>query len=381
MLIVEIKDLKKWIILIVISAVSFWIVNNLGVVFSFVSEMFSVFLPFILGCIIAFILNIPMVKIENKLLSITKNKKKKGLIRIISIILSFLIFALIIGLVLFLLIPELIENVQSLVNSIPALLTDFENFILNLLDKYPDLQNQINDLFVKENLTVITTRLLNYVANGLVGLISGLISGIVTLFMAIIFSVYILCQKEYLQNCGRKLLEAYIPKRRASKIKEIIKLASDTFAKFISGQCLEAIILGLILFGALLVFRFPYALLISVLTAVTALIPIFGAVIAMVVGAILIAIENPLQALLFMVVFQIVQQIEGNFIYPRVVGKSVGLSPMWTLLAISVGGSLFGVIGMLVGLPLASIVYALIRSDVYKRISLKGKLELNKRSN
>ena len=166
----EIKDLKKWIILIVISAVSFWIVNNLGVVFSFVSEMFSVFLPFILGCIIAFILNIPMVKIEKKLLSITKNKKKKGLIRIISIILSFLIFALIIGLVLFLLIPELIENVQSLVNSIPALLTDFENFILNLLDKYPDLQNQINDLFVKENLTVITTRLLNYVANGLFSL-------------------------------------------------------------------------------------------------------------------------------------------------------------------------------------------------------------------
>nr|MDE6141605.1 AI-2E family transporter [Bacilli bacterium] len=238
-----------------------------------------------------------------------------------------------------------------------------------------DLQVKINELFAKDNLSVITTGILNYVANGLIGLIGGLISGIVTLFTAIIFSIYILCQKEYLQNCGKKLLEAYVPRKRANKIKDVVKLSSDTFSKFISGQCLEAIILGLILFGALIFFKFPYALIISVLTSITALIPIFGAVIAMVVGAILIAIENPLQALMFMIVFQVVQQIEGNFIYPRVVGKSVGLSPMWTLLSITVGGSLFGVMGMLVGLPLASIMYALIRSDVNNRI-LKKKDEV-----
>lgn len=375
----EKNDLKKWVILIVIAAISFWIVNNVGIVLSFVNKMVTVFSPFILGCVFAFILNIPMVKIEKRILAITKNKSKKGVVRVISVMLAFVLFLLFVGLLLFLLLPELIENVQSLIQSIPELLNDFENFVLDLLKKYPDLQVRINELFAKDNLTVITTGILNYVANGLIGLIGGIISGFITLFTAIIFSIYILCQKEYLQNCGKKLLEAYVPKKRANKIKEVIKLSSDTFTKFISGQCLEAIILGLILFAALIIFKFPYALLISVLTAITALIPIFGAVIAMVVGAILIAIENPLQALMFMVVFQVVQQFEGNFIYPRVVGKSVGLSPMWTLLAITVGGSLFGVMGMLVGLPLASIVYALIRSDVYERISLRGKLALKKK--
>lgn len=375
----EKKDLKKWTILIVIAAISLWVVNNLGIVLSFINKMFIVFLPFILGCVFAFILNILMVKIERKILAITKGENKKGVVRVISVILSFVLFALVVGLILFLLLPELIANVQSLVQSIPGLFTDFQNFVLNLLKKYPDLQGQINELFAKDNLTVITTGILNYVANGLIGLIGSIISGFITLFTAIVFSIYILCQKEYLQNCGKKLLEAYVPKKRADKIKEVIKLSSDTFTKFISGQCLEAIILGLILFGTLILFKFPYALLISVLTAITALIPIFGAVIAMVVGAILIAIENPLQALMFMVVFQVVQQFEGNFIYPRVVGKSVGLSPMWTLLAITVGGSLFGVMGMLVGLPLASIIYALIRSDVYKRISLNSKRKLKQK--
>ena len=145
-------------------------------------------------------------------------------------------------------------------------------------------------------------------------------------------------------------------KEKVYKITEIGSLANKTFSKFISGQCVEAIILGLIIFFTSIIFRFPYSLIIAVLTAVTALIPIFGALIAMLVGAILIAITNPIQAIIFMVVFQIVQQIEGNFIYPKVVGKSVGLSPLWTLLAITVGGNLFGIPGMLLGLPLASVV-------------------------
>ena len=160
-------------------------------------------------------------------------------------------------------------------------------------------------------------------------------------------------------------------KEKVYKITEIGSLANKTFSKFISGQCVEAIILGLIIFFTSIIFRFPYSLIIAVLTAVTALIPIFGALIAMLVGAILIAITNPIQAIIFMVVFQIVQQIEGNFIYPKVVGKSVGLSPLWTLLAITVGGNLFGIPGMLLGLPLASVVYALIKEFVNTRLKEK----------
>ena len=154
---------------------------------------------------------------------------------------------------------------------------------------------------------------------------------------------------------------------------DIAELSNQTFTKFISGQCLEALILGCIFFVILTLFQFPYALLISVITTITALIPIFGALIAMVIGAILIATINPLQALLFVGIYLIIQQIEGNLIYPRVVGKSVGLSPIWTLLAVTVGGSLFGIVGMLIGLPLASILYAIFKKDL--SIRLKEKTE------
>ena len=166
-----------------------------------------------------------------------------------------------------------------------------------------------------------------------------------------------------------KYIEKYL--KSGDKILEIGELSNKTFSKFISGQCVEAVILGSIMFIFCLLFRFPYALIIAVLTTVTALIPIFGAMIAMCIGAILIGITNPIQALLFIVVFQIVQQIEGNFIYPRVVGKSVGLSPMWTLLAITVGGSLFGIVGMLLGLPLASVASVIVKSFVYDKLKDK----------
>lgn len=362
-------NFKKWVLLIIIAALSFWTVNNINIVFGFINKIFSVFMPFILGGIIAFILNIPMTKIEKWLKKITKTKGKKGIIRITSIILTLILFISVIAFMLFLLLPELASNIESLIESVPELLEQLKVFMINLLEKYPDVQDKINELFINSDISSITSNVLNYLVNQLIGMIGGIISGFVTFFMAIIFSVYILSQKEYLQNCSKKLLRAYVKKEKAVKIEEIMQLTNKTFSNFISGQCLEAIILGVLMFISLIIFDFPYAILIAVLTAITALIPIFGALIAMVVGVILIAIQSPLEALLFIIVFQVVQQIEGNFIYPRVVGKSVGLSPMWTLLAISVGGSLFGIVGMLVSLPLASIIYALIRSDVNNKLS------------
>lgn len=160
-------------------------------------------------------------------------------------------------------------------------------------------------------------------------------------------------------------------KNRAEKLIEIGILGNKTFSKFISGQCVEAVILGCLMFIAFNVFRFPYALIIAVLTAVTALIPIFGALIAMIIGAILIGITNPIKAVVFIIVFQVIQQIEGNLIYPKVVGKSVGLSPLWTLLAISAGGNLFGIPGMLLGLPVASVAYALSKSIINDKLKEK----------
>ena len=363
-------ELHKWICIAIIFAITYLLVNNLRFIFNGINSFIVVLKPFILGFVIAYILNIPMSKIEGLLKNNTKMKDNS--VRLISIFLSLLIFIMVISFIAFLLIPELVESIQLLMNNIPGVVNKTEMWILDLLDKYPDIQAQIKSTFIKADATGnLVSNILNYVVNGAVGFISSLVSSVVTIFMALIFSIYMLSQKEGLISGLKKVLFAFLREKDALKVVEVGMLTNKTFNKFISGQCLEAIVLGCLMFIALTIFRFPYTLIISVLTAVTALIPIFGALIAMMIGIVLIGIINPLQAVLFVVVFQVVQQIEGNFIYPRVVGKSVGLSPMWTLLAITVGGNLFGVVGMLVGLPLASVIYSLIKTIVNDKIKEK----------
>lgn len=368
----NIKEMKNWIILIFIAIFSYWGLNNLDKLLEIIKIIYKVLEPFILGGIIAFTLNILSTKIENYLNKHSKKKKHPKLIRIISITLSLLIFLLVIIFIAFLLIPELIENVELLMNSIPGLITKIENFILDLLDKYPDIQKEISNMFAKSgNVSDIISNILNYLINIAVSFISSLVSSFITLFTALIFSIYMLTQKEYLIRGIKKVIYVTMNEEHANKLVEIGSLANKTFSKFISGQCLEAIILGCIMFVAFNLFRFPYALILAVLTAVTALIPIFGAIIAMIVGAILIGINDPIQALIFVIVFQVIQQIEGNLIYPKVVGASVGLSPLWTLLAITVGGNLFGIPGMLLGLPIASVAYALFKELINDKIKEK----------
>lgn len=373
------QEMKKWIILIIIAALSFWAVNNFDTIGKFIETIINVLLPFIIGGVLAFILNIPMSKIEKGLKHIFKKEKHKGLVRTISIILSIILFLLVIAFIAFLLIPELSENIKLLIDSLPGLMDKAEKTIIGLLEQYPDVQEQILDFFEQnEDFNSIIGNILNYLLNGAIDIITSLINSTIALFTGIIFAIYMLSQKEYLIKGFKKLIYAYLDEKKADKIIRIGRLTNNTFTKFISGQCVDAVILGVILFIVLSIGRFPYALIISVLTTITALIPIFGALIAMIVGAILIAINNPIQAIIFIIVFQIVQQIEGNFIYPKVVGKSVGLSPMWTLLAITAGGSLFGIIGMLIGLPLASIIYALLKEDANNRLkSKKIKKKLN----
>lgn len=362
-------DVKKIMFIIFVIAIAYWIVNNYGVILSILHTVFKVIFPFILGGIIAFVLNIPMTKIEKFL---KRKIKKKIPLRIISICLSLLILISIIALLLFLLIPELVQNLQLLINNIPSILNNIESWFLDLLSKYPKIQIKFQEIFEQSgSFNGIVANILNYVANGAIGIIGSIVSGFITFFTALIFSIYMLSQKEYLLNAIKKLINAYIDEKKANKVLNFGKLVNKTFYNFVSGQCVEALILGTIIFVVCSIFRFPYALLIAVLTAVTSLIPILGAMIAMVVGAILIATVSPFKALIFIVAFLIIQQIEGNLIYPKVVGKSVGLSAMWTLLAISVGGSLFGVVGMLISLPITSIVYNIIRDDVNKRIKNK----------
>ena len=362
-------EMKQWLILIITGVLSYWLVTNLATISNILSKTLKVLSPFLLGIVVAFILNIPMTKIEQLLNKLVKNKKFPT--RIISIIISLIIFSLVIAFVLLLLIPEIIESIENLIIIAPTIIEDLENWAINLLDKYPDLQKEIMKIFEKNSLDTIIPSLLNYIVNGTVSFITNLVSGIITVFTGIVFSIYFLSQKEYIARGTKKMMQAYLNPQISNRLIEIGRLSNYTFSKFISGQCVEATILGTIFFIVLSLFKFPYALLISVLTSITALIPIFGALIAMVIGALLIAIESPLQSLIFIIVFQVIQQIEGNFIYPKVVGKSVGLSPMWTLAAITIGGNLFGIIGMLTFLPLASVFYALLKDDVIRKTNSK----------
>ena len=366
------KNMKKIIMLIIVGIGFFWLLNNLFIIGDFIGNIFNLLFPFIFGGILAFILNIPMTKIENFIKSKQKNKKSKLPVRTISIILSLAILALVIIIILFLLIPELIQNIELLIKNIPQFIANVQDWVLDLVDNYPEIQEPIEEVFNNStNLNNAMVTVLNYVVNGSVGFITNLVSSVFTLFTAIVFAIYMLGQKEYLKRGIKKLMYAFMKKDYVERIVKFASLANQTFSKFISGQCVEAVILGCIFFVVLTLLRFPYALIISVLTTVTALIPMFGAIIAMCIGALLIAVTNPIQALLFIVVFQIIQQIENNFIYPKVVGKSVGLSSIWTLLAVILGGSLMGVSGMVIGLPLASILYAILKEETNEQLDKK----------
>lgn len=359
------NDFKRIIILVIIGVLAYLVLSNFDFIIEILTRLFKALFPFILGIILAFILNILMTKIEKGLKTLQKKLEIKFPTRGISIAISLIIFILAITFIALELIPELVNNLENLIKSIPGIFKNIETYILNLLADYPEIQKQISNLFNNTtNFNSILVSILNYIINGSISFVTSFINSIITIFTSLVFAIYMLSQKESLINGTKNLMKAYFSTNKTEKILEIGRLSNQTFAKFVSGQCLEALILGCIFFIILTIFRFPYALLISVITCFTALIPIFGAFIAIIIGAILIATVNPLQALIFAIIFLIIQQIEGNLIYPKVVGKSVGLSPIWTLLAISVGGSLFGIVGMLVGLPLASIIYALIKKDI-----------------
>ena len=209
------------------------------------------------------------------------------------------------------------------------------------------------------------------VLNSTVYAIGSIVNGVTTFVIAFVFACYILLQKEKLGVQVKKVMHAFLKEKWEKRCLKVCTLTSKTFSNFLTGQCLEALILGSMFFVAMSLFKMPYALLVGVLVAFTALIPIFGAFIGCVVGAFLILMVDPLQALFFVIMFLVLQQIEGNLIYPKVVGNSVGLPSIWVLAAVTIGGSLMGVVGMLIFIPLVSVVYTLFRESVYKRLEQK----------
>lgn len=329
----------------------------------------SMISPFLLGGAIAFVLNVPMRAIENH----TPLKKMKRFRRPMCLILSIALVAGILALVIFVVGPELVNTVMSLQKSIPAF---FENTLIQaeeLFARNPGILMYIERIEVdwdkagREIMGFLSSGAGTMMASTFNAAVS-IISGVTNFCIGFVFAVYVLLQKETLSRQVKNLVRAYLPGRLCDKVIKTAVLAERTFSNFLAGQCVEAVILGTMFFVTLTVMRLPYALLIGVLIAFTALIPIFGAFVGCAVGAFLILMVNPVQALVFMVVFQVLQQLEGNLIYPHVVGGSVGLPSIWVLVAVTVGGSAMGVLGMLVFIPLCSVLYTLLREAVGARL-------------
>lgn len=330
--------------------------------------------PFILGGAIAFILNVPMRNIEGHL---HFKGRAKGLKRPVSLALTICLVAGILFLVVFVVAPQLLETFEILQKNVPAFFAGLGKAAEELFANNQVILEQMNHIdmdwqqILKDTANFLKTgagSMLNTTFSAAVSIISGVSSFLI----GFIFAIYILLQKENLKRQAVKLLAAFLPARAVVKTMEIGALTERTFSSFLTGQCLEAVILGAMFFVSLTVLRLPYALLIGALIAFTALIPIFGAFVGLGVGAFLMLIVNPVDALIFTIAFFVLQQIEGNLIYPYVVGNSVGLPSIWVLVAVTVGGSIMGIVGMLVFIPLSSVIYALLKEEVNAR--LEGRL-------
>ena len=366
--------------LMIFAALLVLAVLHLDKVFLTIGLILSILKPFIIGAAVAFVINIPMGAIETKLF--TKKRRLSKWKRPFSFMLSILAVVLVFWAVYMLIIPQLGETVRELAVKIPAFLAEAVKVLQEISENNPQIQEYIAGLDVStwdwnSILSKVANTLGNGIGNVLISTVSvaGSIFGVVfDAVVAFVFAVYLLMQKEALANQGGRVMRAYLPEKINTKIQYVLKLLHKNFSSFISSQCLEAVILGTLFVIAMTIFGFPYAVLIGTLIAVTALVPIVGAFIGCAVGAFLILVEDPILAIGFVIMFLVIQQLEGNLIYPKVVGNSVGLPAIWVLVAVSVGGSLFGVVGMLIFIPITSTLYTLLREDVNERNAKKARL-------
>lgn len=341
-------------------------------ILGFLGNCVSMISPFLLGGTIAFILNVPMRAIENH----TPVKRMKKLKRPISLILAIIGVTGVLAVVIFVVGPQLVDTIISLQKSIPVFFETIQKQAEELFARYPEVVEYIEHVNI--DWEQIGKDVMGFLSSGAGTMLSStfnmavsIVSGVTSFCIGLVFAIYVLLQKETLARQVKRLCKAYLPEKVYKKTLNVACLTEKTFSNFLAGQCMEAVILGMMFFITLTVLRLPYALLIGVLIAFTALIPIFGAFVGCAVGTFLILMVNPVQALIFLVVFQILQQVEGNLIYPHVVGGSVGLPSIWVLVAVTIGGSAMGVVGMLVFIPLCSVLYALLREAVAGRIERK----------
>ena len=366
------KKIRELIIFTVLLVVALW---KFEVVIDVLKTIWGIIFPFVLGGAIAFVINVPMSFLEKKIFGKIKEGNKAGekLARPISILLTIILAVGVIILVMFGVIPQLTRTIASLMMSIANFIPQMQDWIREFSHNNQDIMKLVDQVqfnpnqAIKWGISILGSGAGNMM-NTTMSAVGSIVSGFATFFIAFSFACYILFQKEKLYIQIRKIFFAFIPRKKAEAFLKICSLTYRTFANFLAGQCLEAVILGSMFVVTLSILKMPYALLIGTLIAFTALIPIFGAFIGCALGCFLIFMVSPKQAVLFIIVFLILQQIEGNLIYPHVVGGSVGLPSIWVLAAVTIGGNLMGIVGMLVFIPIVSVIYTIFREFVYMRL-------------
>ena len=371
-----VKKIRGLIVFTILVLVAVW---NYKLVFSGIGFLWEVIFPFVLGGAFAFLLNIPMSFFEKKLFERPKKKDKKWAIKLarpVSLIVTLVVVFGIVAVVMLVVIPELGRTVLALGKTVQEFVPEAKEWGITVFHEYETITEKIAQINFKWD--VVLENALDFLKNGAGNVIDStyaaaksIVSGIATFFIALVFSCYVLLQKEKLGEQVKKLMYAFMPEDWRNILLALGSVVHKSFTNFFTGQCLEAVILGLMFLVVMVIFRLPYALLISVVIAFTALIPMFGAFVGCGIGALLIFMVDPVKALIFIIIFLVLQQIEGNFIYPHVVGSSVGLPSIWVLVAVTVGANLMGIVGMLIFIPLTSVVYTLLRGIVNRRLGLK----------
>ncbi len=363
---------KRFIYFIILLALLILCIKYSDSILGFAGFLWSLVTPLILGCVIAYILNILVTRIESLPCFTREGTLLRKVRRPVSILGSLAVILAIGVLVILIVIPQLIQAIGVIAKEIPMVFSEINVWLSSFDKDWPQLQKFLESLNV--NWPQILQKAASYLTNGLSSvfsstmyIVSTISSIAVTAVVALIFSIYILSGREKLFHQFQTLARTYLNEKFYKGMCVVLKTAHDTFTKFIIGQCTEAVILGTLCTIGMLLFRFPYATMVGTLIGATALLPVVGAYLGAAVGAFMIFTIDPLKALGFLIFIAILQQLEGNLIYPRVVGSSVGLPGIWVLAAVTVGGGLGGIIGMLLAVPVTATLYKLLQKDVQKR--------------
>lgn len=369
------KNIKKILFIILFGVIAFTAFQNLNYISRFLSRTLRVFNPVITALCIAFVLNVLLTVLETKVFSFMDKSPRRfvrKLRRPICIVLTYLIALGIIALVIWVIIPDVAETVISLAEKLPSFMTEARDWAEGTLKRFSLSQDVIPDIVINWNSLAGTlkdffSKYSNSIFGNAINITTSVFSGVYNTFFSALISIYILAQKEKIGAFTSRLIDAFIPRKAADMIYHISSLTYDSFTKFIGGQLTESVILGTLCFTGMTLFRFPNAAVISVFICATSLVPVIGATVGVITGFLLILIVSPLKAILFCIFFAVLQQLENSLIYPRVVGKSVGLPGVIVVCSVLVGGNIGGIFGALISVPTAAVIYVILKEAIAKR--------------